>query len=146
MPDTSLSVTKTVLGQLPSMKNGRKIAHFQKKGGPLRQAVIKSQEAQDYVTGFLWQVRPPKETYLGPVKLEADIYFRNQACDLDESLLMDCLQVGTAKNPGSKLIGNDNQIKEKHVRWHFDDVKPRVVFRLTAYLANDVNDLPLIRA
>lgn len=136
------SYTKTVMGHLPSMKNQRKIAHFQKKGGPVRKAVIKSDEAQDYVTGFLWQVRPPKVTFMGPVKLEADIYYRNRACDLDESLLMDCLQVGTEKNPGAKVIGNDNQIKEKHVRWHFDDKNPRVVLRLTELPANQ--DPPLI--
>lgn len=142
MADAPWSYTKTVVGQLPSMKNHRKIAHFQKKGGPKRIAVIKSDEAQDYVTGFLWQVRRPRETYMGPVKLEADIYFRNQACDLDESLLMDCLQKGTEKNPGACIIGNDNQIKEKHVRWHFDDKNPRVVLRLTAY--DNTTDQPLI--
>ncbi len=135
------SFTKTVIGQLPSMKNNRKIAHFQKKGeAKVRKAVIKSDEAQAYVTGFLWQVRRPKETYMGPVFLEADIYYRNQACDLDESLLMDCLQLGSVKNPGAGVIGNDNQIKDKHVRWHFDDVKPRIVVRLTPY----VGDAPII--
>jgi hypothetical protein len=135
------SFTKIVMGQLPSMKNGRKIAHFQKRGeDKVRKAVIKSDDARAYVEGFLWQVRRPKTTYMGPVMLEADIYYRNRACDLDESLLMDCLQLGTEKNPGAGVIGNDNQIKEKRVRWHFDDVKPRIVLRLTQH----DNDDPII--
>lgn len=135
------SFTKTVIGQLPSMKNGRKIVDFKKRGElKVRKAVIKSDDARAYVEGFLWQVRRPKTTFMGPVKLEADIYYRNKACDLDESLLMDCLQLGSVKNPGAGVIGNDNQIKEKHVRWHFDDVKPRIVLRLTQH----ENDAPII--
>ena len=132
MADVAWSFTKLVLGHLPSMKNNRKIVEWE-QGGGRRKAVIKSDEARAYVTGFLYQVRRPKEPYTGPVRLEADIYYRNTACDLDESLLMDCLQVGTAKNPGAGIIKNDNQIKEKHVRWHFDNVRPRVVIRFTPF-------------
>ena len=139
MADAPWSFTKLVLGHLPSMKNGRKIVEWA-QGGGTRKAVIKGDEARAYVTGFLYQVRRPKQPYTGPVFLEADIYFRNPACDLDESLLMDCLQVGTVKNPGAGVIKNDNQIKDKHVRWHLDQSRPRVVVRLTPY----EDDSPII--
>jgi hypothetical protein len=131
------SYTKTVLGHLPSMKNRRKAVEYQKADGTMRKAFIKSDDALDYVRGFLLQVRRPATPYLGTVMLEADIYYRNPACDLDESLLMDCLQVGTGNNRGAGIIGNDNQIKAKLIRWHLDKIKPRLTFKLTAYEPQD---------
>jgi hypothetical protein len=125
------SYKKEVLGHLPSMKNHRQIVQHGD-----RKMVIKSDDALDYVRGFLLQVRRPPAPYLGPVMLEADIYYRNKACDLDESLLMDCIQVGSVKNRGAGIIKNDNQIKAKIVRWHFDDKRPRLIFQLTPYLAD----------
>lgn len=140
MSEAPWSFTKLVIGQLPSMKNHRKIVDYNMADGTTRKAVIKSDDARNYVTGFLYQVRRPKEPYTGPVTLEADIYYRNPACDLDESLLMDCLQVGTEKNPGAGIIKNDNQIKDKRVRWHLDKARPRIIVRLTAY----EGDTPII--
>lgn len=116
------------------MKNGREIVEWDdRKTGGTRKGMIKSQGARDYVQGFLLQVHRPPKPYMGPVALEADIYYRNPKCDLDESLLMDCLQLGTQKNPGAGIIGNDNQIKDKWVRWHLDKSRPRVVVKLIQF-------------
>jgi hypothetical protein len=128
MPEKAFVWQAIVLGHLPSMKNGRKVVNNSRTG---KRMVIKNDECRDFVTAFKWQVKPHNPAlYYGPVKLIADIYFRNDRCDLDESLLMDCLHIGRGTHTGSGIIGDDNQIKEKHVRWHHDKKNPRVLVRI----------------
>lgn len=87
--------------------------------------IIKSPKALAYCDIFAFQVHPKPEDCIleGEVILEAKIFYASQRPDLDESLLMDCIQK-------SGLLKNDRQIKEKHIYHGIDKKHPRVEFRL----------------
>ena len=108
----------TVPGQLGSKSNSRRIVP---RGG--RFAVIKSQDALDYVATFARFVPRPKAPFAGPVRLTVRAFYKDNRRDLDTALLHDCLQ-----NQG--VILNDRQIKELHAYRLLDRLNPRVEFEL----------------
>lgn len=108
----------TILGE-PCSKANSRIMIF-KNGTP---RCIKNAKAQAYVESFLWQMRSHiKNMRLaqleGNVMLECNIYYASYRKDLDESLIMDCLQK-------SGILKNDRQIKEKHIYHRIDKKNPR---------------------
>ena len=85
---------------------------------------IKSTQAQKYVDSFL---RQAKAMHFYPIvddaKLICNIYYSSYRKDLDESLIMDCLQK-------AGMLKNDRQIKEKHIYHHIDKKYPRAQIEL----------------
>lgn len=109
----------TILGEPCSKANSRIM--IVNKG---KRRCIKSANAQAYVDSFLWQVRQSRWPCLeGNVMLICNIYYASYRKDLDESLIMDCLQK-------SGILNNDRQIKEKHIYHRIDKKNPRAQIEL----------------
>lgn len=110
-----------VLGEPASKSNSRTLVC--RKGGKPRN--IKSKKALSYVDNFILQVKSmnlPK-IHEGDIIFKCWIYYASYKPDLDESLIMDCLQK-------SGVIRNDRQIKEKHIYHGIDRKNPHVVIIL----------------
>jgi len=89
--------------------------------------IIKSAKALSYEQAFLAQCRaiwtPEDCIHSGEVVLTATIYYASQRPDLDESLIMDCIEK-------AGLLRNDRQIREKHIYHVIDKQRPRVEFTI----------------
>ena len=93
---------------------------------------IKSKKALDYVKEFQKQIPkidPLTENY---VKVEMMIYYASRRPDLDESLILDCMQ--------NYVYYNDRQVKEKHIYWGLDKERPRTIIRVSEYRKEDTPD------
>ena len=112
-------VEMEILGEPASKANSRKIVMFGK-----RPAIIKSQKARDYVKSFAEQASQVQidELLEGDLWIELTIYYASRRPDLDESVVLDCLQ-GIAYT-------NDRQIKEKHVYHDLDKKNPRTKIKI----------------
>tara|TARA_R110000868_G_scaffold407365_1_gene688761 strand:- start:333 stop:704 length:372 start_codon:yes stop_codon:yes gene_type:complete len=106
------NVTFVVLGEPASKANSRKIVKF-----GLRLASIKSKKARDYVDSFKRQVQPIEPLLTGDVSVSMTIYYASRRPDLDESLILDCMQ--------GVIYENDRQVKEKHIYHALDKENPR---------------------
>jgi len=117
----------TIDGEPASKSNQRKLVLI--KG---RMVPIKSKKALDYVENFKKQipkVDPLTEDY---VKVEMMIYYASRRPDLDESLILDCMQ--------NHVYYNDRQVKEKHIYWGLDKERPRTIIRVSEYRKEDTPD------
>ena len=101
-----------VTGEPASKANSRQIVMFGK-----RPAVIKSKKARDYVKSFDTQCAPLAQLMEGDRAVHITIYYASRRPDLDESVVLDCLQ--------GKIYANDRQVKEKHIYHALDRDKPR---------------------
>ena len=117
----------TIEGEPASKANSRKLVMI--KG---RMIPIKSQKALDYVKAFQKQIPkidPLTEEY---VKVEMMIYYASRRPDLDESLILDCMQ--------NYVYYNDRQVKEKHIYWGLDKENPRTIIRVSEFMKEDIPD------
>ena len=117
----------TIEGEPASKANSRKLGMI--KG---RMIPIKSQKALDYVKAFQKQIPkidPLTEEY---VKVEMMIYYASRRPDLDESLILDCMQ--------NYVYYNDRQVKEKHIYWGLDKENPRTIIRVSEFRKEDIPD------
>lgn len=116
--ETARSVSLTILGHLPSMKNSRRILRQKGSGRPFS---AKSEESVRYVGDFCLQVPPEAANgaLTGPLRTHVSVWYRSERSDLDCALVYDCLQA-------SGVIRNDRQIIEKHEYRHVDKKNPRV--------------------
>ena len=117
----------TIDGEPASKANQRKLVLI--KG---RMVPIKSKKALDYVKEFQKQIPkidPLTEDY---VKVEMMIYYASRRPDLDESLILDCMQ--------NYVYYNDRQVKEKHIYWGLDKERPRTIIRVSEYRKEDTPD------
>lgn len=117
----------TIEGEPASKANQRKLVLI--KG---RMVPIKSKKALDYVKEFQKQIPkidPLTEDY---VKVEMMIYYASRRPDLDESLILDCMQ--------NYVYYNDRQVKEKHIYWGLDRERPRTIIRVSEYRKEDTPD------
>ena len=138
-----MSVIKfTILGECVSMKNQRQLVHF---GG--KPALIKSQKAREYEKTASLQIPPEARQMLtGPVRVTMRLWYSSNRPDLDEALVLDCLQARFKRTKGKLVkigngeyvhaegervmvakgvIVNDRQIHEKHIFWGLDKANPR---------------------
>jgi Holliday junction resolvase RusA-like endonuclease len=99
------NVSMTILGEPCSKANSRRLV-TSKTGRPL---FIKSQKALDYVKSFEKQCRKLDPLLLEDVAVTIKIYYASRRPDLDESLILDCMQ--------GLVYKNDRQVKVKHVYW-----------------------------
>jgi|TARA_E500000318_G_scaffold29320_2_gene29288 Holliday junction resolvase RusA-like endonuclease len=107
-----------ILGEPASKANSRKIVNFGK-----RVALIKSQKARDYEKIFADQCPVLKNLIETDVKVELIIYYASRRPDLDESVILDCMQ--------GKIYVNDRQVKQKHIYWGLDKERPRTHVRVS---------------
>jgi|TARA_R100001224_G_C3973823_1_gene133411 Holliday junction resolvase RusA-like endonuclease len=107
------SIRFEILGEPASKANSRQLVTI--KGRP---AFIKSKKARDYVKSFQLQCPNLEEEMLeGDLWVDITIYYASRRPDLDESVILDCMQ--------GFIYKNDRQVKEKWVRWGLDKEKPR---------------------
>jgi Holliday junction resolvase RusA-like endonuclease len=117
----------TIEGEPASKANQRKLVLI--KG---RMVPIKSKKALDYVKEFQKQIPkidPLTEDY---VRVEMMIYYASRRPDLDESLILDCMQ--------NYVYYNDRQVKEKHIYWGLDKERPRTIIRVSEYRKENTPD------
>jgi len=106
----------TIPGEPCSKANSRRLVKS-KTGRPL---FIKSQKALDYVKSFIKQCQKIDPLYEKDVAVKITIYYASRRPDLDESLILDCMQ--------GLIYKNDRQVKEKHIIWGgVDKENPRAV-------------------
>tara|TARA_Y100000361_G_C11111744_1_gene318003 strand:+ start:284 stop:643 length:360 start_codon:yes stop_codon:yes gene_type:complete len=101
-----------VYGEPASKSNSRKLVHI--KGRP---AFIKSQKARDYVKAFDEQCPVLDNLLEKDVAVTMTVFYKTRRPDLDESVVLDCMQ--------NKIYKNDRQVKEKHIYWGLDKECPR---------------------
>jgi len=102
----------TIQGEPASKSNSRRLVTI--KGRP---AFIKSKKALNYAKDFAMQcpvLNPMMEGYL---EVEMTVYYATRRPDLDESVILDCMQ--------DKIYKNDRQVKSKIVRWALSRSNPR---------------------
>tara|TARA_R100000278_G_C5376033_1_gene130758 strand:+ start:43 stop:459 length:417 start_codon:yes stop_codon:yes gene_type:complete len=112
------SVKFVIYGETASKSNSRKIVNFGKRFG-----IIKSEKARKYVKSFAEQCPTLENLIELDVKVELKIYYQSRRPDLDESVILDCMQ--------GKIYVNDRQVKEKHIFWGLDREQPRTHVRVT---------------
>ena len=110
-------VTFTVYGEPASKANSRKMVLI--KGRP---ALIKSAKARAYVTMFESQCPVMEVPTTDDVLVEMMIHYASRRPDLDESLILDCMQ--------NKIYANDRQVKQKVIYWQLDKENPRIEFTI----------------
>jgi hypothetical protein len=119
-------ITFTALGEPASKANSRKMVTI--RGRP---ALIKSQKARDYVKQFELQCPQLEVPTTEDVQVEMMIYYASRRPDLDESLILDCMQC--------RIYKNDRQVKQKFIYWGLDKDCPRTIIRVRSC---DVKDIP----
>jgi Holliday junction resolvase RusA-like endonuclease len=103
--------TFLILGEPASKANSRRIVFIK---GVHRS--IKSEKAINYVNAFKQQAKQG-EVWTEDVSVTIHIWYASRRPDLDESVILDCLQ--------DVCYENDRQVKEKHIYWHLDRDNPR---------------------
>ena len=114
-----------ILGEPASKANSRKAVLI---GG--RPRFIKSKKALEYVKAFNSQCPILDELFTEDVKVEMIIYYASRRPDLDESLILDCMQ--------NKIYANDRQVKQKMIYWQLDKENPRTIIRVSACDINNI--------
>jgi|TARA_R100000030_G_scaffold100672_2_gene94288 Holliday junction resolvase RusA-like endonuclease len=112
-------------GEPASKSNSRKIVTFGK-----RPALIKSEKARNYEKIFAQQCPQLENLIDNDVKVELIIYYASRRPDLDESVVLDCMQ--------GKIYVNDRQVKQKVVYWGLDRERPRTHVRVSPLEICDV--------
>tara|TARA_R110000751_G_C13520860_1_gene452745 strand:+ start:231 stop:581 length:351 start_codon:yes stop_codon:yes gene_type:complete len=100
----------TILGQPCSKANSRRLVRFGNKP-----AFIKSAKALQYEKDFAAQCPFRSELFERDVSVTITIYYQSRRPDLDESVILDCMQ--------DYIYKNDRQVKEKHIFWGGVDKK-----------------------
>lgn len=111
----------TILGSPQSKANSRQLV-FHERGGVKFPAVIKSKKALQYVRDFKLQCPKLQVMLTGDLHADIDIYYQSARSDLDESLILDCMQ--------GCIYENDRQIRSRRVRWGVAPSNPRTVITL----------------
>ncbi len=112
------SVRFTIIGEPASKANSRKAVVI--RGKP---AFIKSDKARRYAAAFAQQCPKLEVPFDCDVRVEMIIYYATRRPDLDESLILDCMQ-------GAVYL-NDRQVKQKLVYWALDKENSRTVIKVS---------------
>lgn len=125
----------TILGEPASKANSRREALNPKTG---RRMVIKSAKALSWQESALMQIPPAARVgFDKPVRVDMRIYYASERPDLDESLILDCLQDQWTRINGKRYISqrgvyhNDRQVREKHIYHAIDKANPRTVIQVS---------------
>lgn len=120
----NIVATATIFGNLPSLKNRRRLIPGKGKRKPM---IIKSRDAMDYEQAFLMAI--PKRMrvgYEGQVSVKVRVHYQSRRSDLSTELLFDLLQK-------SGIIKNDNQIMHTEAWKGKDADNPRVHFTVSKW-------------
>ena len=90
---------------------------------------IKSKKALGYRDIFLAQCPTLSPLFGGDLHIYMEIFYGSRRPDLDESLILDCLQ--------GRVYGNDRQVKAKEIRWGLDPSAPRTFIRVRPLESGD---------
>jgi hypothetical protein len=116
----------TVYGQPVSKSNRSQIIKI--RGRP---SLIPSKEATrwkaDGVRQICFKTGRPQFPITEELIMFCNVYYRSRQADLDETLIMDLLQV---PNKGAGVIKNDRQIRTKIIDHFIDRDNPRAEIRL----------------
>ena len=117
-----------VYGEPASKANQRRLVTNRATGKTM---FIKSSKALGYEKDFALQcpqINPPIDQ---DCKVSMTIYYASRRPDLDESVVLDCMQ-SVRKKQNNKMVVtrnnvylNDRQVKEKHIKWGLDPANPR---------------------
>ena len=133
-----VAIRLVIIGEPASKANSRELATIG-RGDSKRTILRKSDKALAYERDALRQIPPAARVRLeGPVRVTIRVWYASQRPDLEESLILDCLQDrwvtpksrdGT-ESPGRVLVQcgvyrNDRQVREKHVYHSIDTRNPR---------------------
>ena len=100
-------------GDPASKSNSRKLVTI--KGRP---AFIKSDKARKYVKQFEEQCPQMGDSmFIDDVEVEMTVFYASRRPDLDESVILDCMQ--------GFIYKNDRQVKRKVITWGLDKENPR---------------------
>lgn len=113
----NMQVEFVVYGEPASKSNSRQLVHL--NGKP---AFIKSSKARAYERDFQLQCKRLDELLQGDLVVHIKIYYASRRPDLDESVILDCMQ--------GFVYENDRQVKEKHIYHALDKVNPRAEIRV----------------
>lgn len=105
-------VSFVVYGEPASKANSRQLVHL--NGRP---AFIKSAKARAYERDFQLQCKRIDPLMSEDVSVDITIYYATRRPDLDESVILDCMQ--------GFIYENDRQVKEKHIYHRLDKANPR---------------------
>ena len=112
-----------ILGSPQSKANSRKAVSLPRKGGGRRLAFIKSEAARAYAYDFGLQCPVLDPMFEQDVCVEMVIYYATRRNDLDESLILDCLQ--------GRVYRNDRQVRRKIIEGRIDGKRPRTEIRIS---------------
>ena len=108
----------TIFGEPASKANSRRLVLIQGK-----YRFIKSEKALKYAYQFKKQADNSNLVcWEEDVSVTMTIYYATRRPDLDESVVLDCLQ--------GHVYKNDRQVKEKHIYWGLDKERPRCEIRV----------------
>ena len=122
---TQKKINFIIEGEPASKSNSRKIVTFGK-----RPAFIKSDKARNYERAFALLCPQLENLIENDVKVELIVYYASRRPDLDESVVLDCMQ--------GKIYVNDRQVKQKHIYWGLDRERPRTHVRVSPLEICDV--------
>jgi hypothetical protein len=133
MSNKKASVTFTVYGEPASKANQRRLVTNKSTGKTM---FIKSSKALGYEKDFAPQCPKLNPMLEGDLSVTMTIYYASHRPDLDESVILDCMQATYAFVPGHTkkkdkvlvqraVYANDRQVREKHIFWAIDKVNPR---------------------
>ena len=108
------SVVFTVPVQAVSKSNSPILTRFK---GQAKASLIPSKKAQAFKRDCARLIPFLPEPFTCDVVVRAVLYYRDRRSDLDESLLLDCMQ--------KRIYVNDRQVKEKHIWWRLHRRRPR---------------------
>jgi Holliday junction resolvase RusA-like endonuclease len=125
---TDIIATGTVLGNLPSLKNRRRLIPGKGNRKPM---IIRSSEALAYEQMFLMTVpKKMRNLYDGPVSVKVRVHYQSRRSDLSTELLFDLLQK-------AEIIKNDNQIMHVESWKGLDRDNPRIHYSVTKWEKED---------
>ena len=102
----------TIFGEPASKSNSRRLVW-----GRGRPKIIKSAKALSYADAFPLQVKKLPKLLEGELAIWMVIHYASHRPDLDESLILDCLQ--------GLVYKNDRQVRERHIFHAIDKTNPR---------------------
>lgn len=115
MPTVQTRITLTILGNLASLKNSRRMVTV--RGIP---RLIPKPEAVQWEKDAIRQIPADHRVKLtGPIRLTCEVYYQSRRSDLDISLLMDVLE-------RAEVYDNDRQVIQINATKKLDPVNPRV--------------------
>jgi Holliday junction resolvase RusA-like endonuclease len=130
-PTDAITIVKfTIQGEPASKANSRKVADV---GPPenRRRIFIKSEKARRYARTAQPQIPLLPRLIEGPVAVTIRIWYASARSDLDESLILDAMQL--------RVYKNDRQVHEKHIYHGIDKENPRAEVMVQAMVAQQVS-------